>query len=90
MTKDPYGEYRELTKEEKEYFLNLKKEDLTFSNLVDWFADTVDLRDGDKTKKQVHSKFNTSDTLTIYPGEYSLVHGKEPVKTTVFPVNKLS
>ena len=63
--------------------MNLKKEDLTFSNLVDWFADTVDLRDGDKTKKQVHSKFNTSDTLTIYPGEYSLVHGKEPVKTTL-------
>jgi hypothetical protein len=81
LTKDPYGEYKALTDEEKDYFLNLKKEDLTFTNLVDWFADTVDLRDNDRTKHQTKSKFNPCDTLTIQPSEWSLV--KEPVNTTV-------
>lgn len=83
LTKDPFGKYKELTNEEKKYFLGLKKEDLTFSNFVNWFGDTVDLRDDDRTKKQTSSKFNVSDTLTISPNEYSLVHGTTPIKTTL-------
>ena len=83
LTKDPFGEYRELSEEEKKYFLNLKKEDLTFSNFISWFGNTVDIRNGDKGKKPIKSKYNVSDTLTIKPGEYKLVRGSEPVKTTL-------
>ena len=83
LTKEPFGEYKALTEKEKEYFLSLKKEDLTFSNFVDWFGDTVDIRNNDKTKKATKSKYNVSDTLTIKPGEYHLVKGDEPIKTTL-------
>lgn len=82
LTKDPYGEYKSLSIEDKKYFLSLKKEDLNFENFVDWFGDTVNLTDNDKTKPKVKSKYNPCDTLTISPEEYSLVHG-EPVKTTL-------
>ena len=83
LTKDPYGEYKELTKEEKDYFLSLKKDDFTFSNLVSWFGNTVDLRDGDKHKQAKHSKFNPCDTLTLSHEEFSIVKEKEPIKTTL-------
>lgn len=83
LTKDPYGEYKPLTDDEKKYFLNLKKEDLTFENFVDWFGDLVDLKHGDKSNKQIKSKFNPCDTLTITSDEYSLVKGTEPIKTTL-------
>lgn len=82
LTKDPYGEYKSLSLEDKKYFLSLKKEDLNFENFVDWFGDTVNLTDNDKTKPKVKSKYNPCDTLTISPEEYSLVHS-EPVKTTL-------
>ena len=82
LTKDPYGEYKSLSLEDKKYFLSLKKEDLNFENFVDWFGDTVNLTDNDKTKPKVKSKYNPCDTLTISPEEYSLVHG-EPIKTTL-------
>ena len=81
LTKDPFGNYKKLTDEEKQYFLNLKKHDLTFNNFVDWFGDTTDLTDGDKTKKSTKSKFNPCDTLTITHTEYPLV--KDKVETTV-------
>ncbi len=84
MTKDPYGDYKSLTLEEKKYFLSLKKEDLTFENFVDWFGDTVDIRDNDKTKKQRKSKFNPCDTLSISKEEYPLlVHTDTTIQTTV-------
>ena len=83
LTKDPYGEYKELTKEEKDYFLSLKKEDFTFSNLVSWFGNTVDLRDGDKHKQANHSKFNPCDTLTLSHEDFSIIKEKEPIKTTL-------
>lgn len=56
---------------------------MTFSNFVKWFGDTIDIRNGDKNKPFIKSKFNPCDTLTINPGEYHLVKGSEPVKTTV-------
>lgn len=83
LTKDPYGEYKALTEEEKKYFLSLTKEDLTFTKLVELFGNTTDIRNGDKTKKFNKSKYNVCDTLTIKPGEYKLYHGTEPLKTTV-------
>ena len=84
LTKDPYGDYKPLTLEEKKYFLSLKKEDLTFENFVDWFGDTVDIRDNDKKKKQKKSKFNPCDTLSISKEEYPLlVHTDTPIQTTV-------
>ena len=83
LTKDPFGEYKELTEKEKSFFLSLKKEDITFSNLVDWFGNTVDIRNNDKTKKANQSKYNVSDTLVIKPGEYSLIKSDKPVKTTL-------
>lgn len=83
LTKDPYGIERELTNEEKDYFLKLEPTEITFTKLVSWFGNTVDITDDNKTKKFDKSKFNPTDTLTIKPGEYSLVKSDQPVKTTI-------
>ena len=83
LTKDPYGDSKPLTQKEKDYFLSLTKDDFTFTNLVSWFGNTVDIRDGDKTKTATHSKFNPSDTLTLSHKEFPLVKEETPIKTTL-------
>lgn len=82
LTKEPWGEYKPLTKEEKEYFINLDPSKITFTDLVDWFGDTANIADGNKTKIN-KSKFNPCDTLTISPNEYHLIKGDKPIKTTL-------
>ena len=81
MNNDFFLNDNEVREEEKKYFLNLKKEDLTFTNLVNWFGNLVDIRNGDKTKQPEKSKYNTSDTFTLKPGEYSLYKGDKPIQT---------
>ena len=85
LTKDPFGEFKELTKEETEFFLNLDPKDITFDKLVNWFGTTTKIHsevDGDGKKTvMTGSRFNTSDTLVIPANSY---HGiKQNTKTTL-------
>lgn len=80
LTKEPFGDYKELSPEDKKYFLSLKDEDFTFDNLTNWFADTSDVdKNGNPIKTR--SKFNTSDTLTLNKGDYPGI--KSATKTTL-------
>ena len=90
LTKDPYGEYKALTNDEKKYFLSLTKKDMTFTNLVKWFGNTID-ETKEKTEKNIHSRFNVCDTLTLTSKEYPLIKGNKQIKTTIgrFIFNKM-
>ena len=80
LTKDPFGEYRKLTDEEKKYFISLKKEDMTYTNFVEWFSKTTNTTN----KKEVQpAKFHVCDTLTLTHEEYPLVPKGEKIETTV-------
>ena len=83
MTKDPFGDYKPLTKEEIKYFCNFKPEDITFEQLVDWFGNTVNDSNGERHTNQAKSKYNISDTLTLYPSDYKLIKDQKGVKTTL-------
>lgn len=91
LTKDPNQDSKPLTKDETEYFLKLKKEDITFTNLVDWFGDTVDITDNDKHKSKTKSRFNYNDTMVIGKGQYPLVKEDKSIITTLgrFIFNKV-
>lgn len=79
LTKDPFGDYRKLTDEEKKYFVSLKKEDMTYTNFVSWFSKTTNTL----TKKVEEPKFHVCDTLTLTHEEYPLVPKGEKIETTV-------
>ena len=75
---------RPLTDEEKKYFLSFKPEDITFTNMVDWFGDLVDLNTQTKSSinsKNHKSKFRPTDTFTLTHSEYPLV--KDKINTTL-------
>lgn len=82
ITKDPYGVEKHLSKEDKEFFLNIDPKDITFESLVDWFGITTDITSG-KNSAVRPVKFHPTDTLTISKNEYKLVHSNTPVKTTL-------
>lgn len=80
LTKDPFGDYRKLTDEEKKSFISLKKEDMTYTNFVKWFSKTTNTMN----KKEVsEAKFHVCDTLTLTHEEYPLVPKGEKIETTV-------
>lgn len=81
LTKNPFGTYKELSKEEKEYFLSLTDSDFNFDNLTDWFADTCIVDDTTGKPSKSKSKFNVSDTFVLNKGEYPGI--TEPTKTTL-------
>lgn len=85
LTKEPKGTVRELSEEDKKYFVELKPEDITFSKLVEWFGDTVNMETEDNKENRAtnikKSKYNPTDTLTITHKEYPLVEGT--VQTTL-------
>lgn len=80
LTKEPKSNNK-LSDEDKELFLSLNPKDITFSMLVDWFGDTVDISDNNRNNNKKKSKYNPTDILTISPSEYSLV--KQPITTTL-------
>lgn len=80
LTKDPFGDYRKLTDEEKKYFISLKKEDMTYTNFVKWFGKTTNTLN---KKEVIPAKFNVCDTLTLTHEEYPLVPKGETIETTV-------
>lgn len=83
LTKDPFGDYRKLTDEEKKYFTSLKPEDMTYNNFVKWFSKTTNtnMRDSDKVDKP---PFNVCDTVTLSHDDYPLLIKKgEVIETTV-------
>lgn len=80
LTKEPKSNNK-LSDEDKELFLSLNPKDITFSMLVDWFGDTVDISDNNRNNNKKKSKYNSTDILTISPSEYSLV--KQPITTTL-------
>nr|DAS02443.1 MAG TPA: RNA polymerase I subunit [Caudoviricetes sp.] len=82
LTKDPFGEYRKLTDEEKKYFISLKKEDMTYSNFVKWFGKTTNTNDR-KSGIVKEAKFHVCDTLTLTNDDYHLVPKGETIQTTV-------
>lgn len=90
LTKDPFGKYKALTDKEKKYFLSLKKDDMTFTNLVKWFGNVID-ETKEKTETNIHSNFNVCDTLTLTSKEYPLIKGNKQIKTTIgrFIFNKM-
>ena len=55
-----------LSKEDKEFFLNIKWEDITLEFLQGIFADKYD----PIKKKIVPSKYNTYDEFSLKKGEY--------------------
>lgn len=63
---------------DKKYLLSLTPEDLTFSKLVELFGDKLP-ENGDIGKVR-RSKFETTDTFTLYPKDYFV---KEETLTTV-------
>ena len=58
-------------------------EDITFEQLVDWFGNTVNDSNGERHTNQAKSKYNISDTLTLYPSDYKLIKDQKGVKTTL-------
>lgn len=71
---------RKITDSEKAYLLSLKPEDLTFDTFVSLFGNTIDTTTNRGIENAKRSKFETTDTLTLLPGEYFV---KEPTNTTV-------
>ena len=90
MTKDPKENDRTLTKEDIEMFTSLKPGDVTFTKLVEWFGDTVDISDDKRSGKKVNkSKYNCTDKMTIDSSMYSAVNGKVETTLGKFIFNKL-
>lgn len=81
LTKEPKPNSNKLSDEDKQLFLSLKPNDITFSMLVNWFGDTVNITDNIRNNNKKKSKYNPTDILTISPSEYSLI--KEPTVTTL-------
>lgn len=79
---------RKITKEEKEYLLSIKPEDIDLKLLQSLFSDTYKYDGVGKKGKIVHSRFNTFDEFSLKKGEYT---NKEDVPVTncgLFIVNK--
>lgn len=91
LTKDPYGEKRTLSDEDKEYFLSLKPEDITFTLLTDWFGDLANIEDKPRSSERTLSKFRPTDEMTLSNKEYHLVKSDTPINTTLgrFIFNKI-
>lgn len=83
LTKDPFGKYKPLTKEQKDYFIKLDPKDITLDNLSNWFGNLTTVNDSKEGKKPKPSPFNVCDTLHINPGEYKLVKDPKGVDTTI-------
>ncbi len=89
MTKEPDAYSKEISDSDKQMLLDIGPDDITFTKLCNWFGNTINIEDNDKTKKPKSSRFNCNDIMTINPTEFSMV--KETVHTTVgrFIFNKL-
>jgi DNA-directed RNA polymerase beta' subunit len=83
LTKDPYGSYKSLTKEEKDYFLHLDPKKITLTDMISWFGNTTTIKDSKEGKDPSKSKFNPCDTLTISSKEYSIIKSDKPIRTTI-------
>lgn len=82
LTKEPNAKSKTLSDRDKKYFLSLKPDDITFSMLVDWFGNLVNMDNtSSKPTKPVLSKFSPTDKLTLNNSEYSLVNGE--IETTL-------
>ena len=68
-----------ISKEDKEYLLSLKPEDITYELGMQLFADHVEKRDGKVV--EVKSRFEPHDTFLLRKGEY--MNNKEDIVTTV-------
>lgn len=90
LTKEPKSNSKLLSDDDKKYFLSLKPGEITFSLLVDWFGNLVNM-DDNKTKptESNKSRFSPTDVFTLSHNEYPLVSGT--IKTTLgrFIYNKL-
>ena len=77
-----------LTNEQKQFFLNLKIDDITAEFIESNFADKSEVDKQTKKFKVIPSKYKTSDTFTLEKGEY---FNKEKIVTNVglFIYNKL-
>ena len=90
MTKDPKDSDKTLSKEDIEMFTSLKPGDITFSKLVEWFGNTVDISDDKKENKSAKkSKYNCTDKMTIDGSTYAGI--SNTIQTTLgkFIFNKL-
>ena len=79
---------RKITKEEKEYLLSIKPEDIDLKLLQSLFTDTYQYNGKGKKGQIVHSRFNTYDEFSLKKGEY---FNKEDIPVTncgLFIVNK--
>lgn len=77
-----------LTKEQKDFFLNLKVSDITAEFILENFADKSSVDKTSKKFKTIPSKYKTYDTFTLEKGEY---FNSEKVTTNLglFIINKL-
>lgn len=75
-----------ITDKDKQYFLNLKPEDITAALLFDLFGDKANVVDGKVVKEK--SKYSFQDTMDLKAGEYI---NKEDVTTNcgLFIFNKI-
>ena len=81
ITKDPDDKCRALTKEEKDFFINLDPKTITFDNIVDWFACLKST--SNKSGEGQKPKYNPGDYFTISHKEYKLIDSDKPVQTTL-------
>ena len=85
MTKDDYDEKNKLPLDAVEYFTKLKKEDLTFSNIVKWLSNTTDIRNPDNKEGNKFNKsaYNTYDSLILTKENCPTLVKDAPIKTTL-------
>lgn len=88
MTKDPGEKARHLNQQDTKYFTSLKPEEITFSKLVEWLGDTVDVENGRSTNT-TKSKYNCTDIIEITPDDYPGVKTKTVTTLGRFLYNKI-
>ena len=88
LTKVKDDNFKKLSDNETKILLSFKSNGITRSNLINWFADTVDNSGGINNTKKIKSKYNTFDRMTI-PADY-FYKGQKEINTTIgrFVANK--
>ena len=83
LTKDKHPDMKTLTDEEKDHFLHLKPEELTFSMFIDTFGTVTDTsKRGEKNNGISKPKYTVADKLTILPTD-KFMSIEKPTETTL-------
>lgn len=71
LTKEPpTSGRRTINVTDKKYFLSLKPEEITFSMMIGWFGNTINMEKDGKTGSRSEKKYLPTDKITLNHGEY--------------------